>query len=299
MSIPLIGLLSSWATVAESLPSDAIFSMCSTCRWARPSSVGLLDHLLFELLGPGGHFAAGTAQVCGHLVESLGQPCQLVVAAHLDAGIEVAVGDPPSSLVELSHRALHHAPNENRRHHADDADQAQRRPEELTLGRMNGRIQGRHRHLHVEHPQYPFRGRMGVAGRRCAARLVADDRQMAEHLAPAPMRTASGVRARRDLSPPCPGGNYGRSPSRVRFAVRSLFHGRHHDEAVLVVDPDAGDLGRFRKPHDGCLHLLLAVQEHAVVSCPFDERTGSVDVGFDQPEKVFFDGGKADYGVNR
>ena len=36
--MPLIGLLSSWATVAESLPSEAIFSMWSTCRWARPSS---------------------------------------------------------------------------------------------------------------------------------------------------------------------------------------------------------------------------------------------------------------------
>ena len=123
---------------------------------------------------------------------------------------------------------------------------------------------------------------MGVAGRRRAAWLVGDDRQMAENLAPdADAREGPAFEHGGISRTSGPGDNYGRFPSRVSIRCPiSFFHGGHDDESVLVVDPDGGDLGPLRKPLDGRLHFFLAVQKHSIVSRPFDQRTGSVDVGF-------------------
>ena len=83
--MPNSGLLISCATVAASLPMDAIFSELSSVLWTRSSSAVLRRTSLFDLA------PARPATSRGHLVEGARQVAQFVVRPHRQPVRQVAV----------------------------------------------------------------------------------------------------------------------------------------------------------------------------------------------------------------
>jgi hypothetical protein len=84
--------------------------------------LGLLDDLVLQLLGPLGQFAPRGTQVACHPIEGFGQPGQFVAAADFHPRVQIPVGDPPSSFVQLVDRPVDDAADDDGRHDADDQD---------------------------------------------------------------------------------------------------------------------------------------------------------------------------------
>ena len=111
--MPNSGLLISCATVAASLPMDAIFSELSRVLWTRLQFRGLAPHALFDL---GLHaFHLG-----GHLVEGARQVAQFVVRAHRQAVGQVAVRHAVRAIDQFLHRPVDHHPDEGHRQRRTD-----------------------------------------------------------------------------------------------------------------------------------------------------------------------------------
>jgi hypothetical protein len=77
-----------------------------------------------------------------------------------------------------------------------------------------------------------------------------------------------------------------------------LMPRRQDDGSPLVVDADGRHFGLLGEALDGRLHLVEAIEQHAVVRGAFDQPAGAFDLGVDKPEEVLLRGAEAQEGVD-
>ena len=90
--------------------------------WGHRALVAQIDHSLGMSVPPARPLSELPLEANQWIGRDVPLDPRVLAAAHFDAGVEVSAGNPPSSLVKLSHGALYNPPDESRRHHADDED---------------------------------------------------------------------------------------------------------------------------------------------------------------------------------